>query len=325
MKQFKTQINSKKIIINSLFLLIFITFSQTNLYSQCQPYIKIDGNRVLANQTVAAGLALPFWLAETQTLAIDQMVNSISVIEFNVVGSTLEFSQVLSINSTSPQVVPGGKVWKIESISKQPTLSEVNGAAYSNVGTYTFTVPLCASYICVEAWGGGGGGGAGNTSYAYGGGGGGGGGYGQGCFTVSPGSNYTVTVGDGGNGGNGGSAGAVGGTTSVGALITATGGNGGAAGTTSAGGIGGTGGTSTASVYVAGGVGGNGALGGSNRNGGIGGNSGSGPDLNGGIGGAGGLNGFVGNTGSTPGAGGGGGAYDYAGGKGAPGRVIIRW
>jgi len=328
----KQLIYINKIFIIALFLSILVG-TTNKLFSQCQPYIKIDGNKVLANQTVAAGLALPYWLKENQTLAVDQMVNSISVIEFNVVnGNSLEFSQVLSITSTTPQQVPTGKVWKIESISKQPALSEINGAAYSDVGTYTFIVPSCASYICVEVWGGGGGGGGGHGTSGYGGGGGGGGGYGKGCFSVTPGDSYTVIVGSGGAGGspgNPGGNGSAGGTSSVGSLISATGGNGGGGGGTSAGGSGGTGGTSTGGIVnISGGMGENGGIGGNTRYGGKGGNSGSGPDLNGGMGGAKVItnnpNGN-GNNGSLPGGGGSGGYYNYAGGIGAPGRVIITW
>ena len=80
----KQLIYINKIFIIALFLSILVG-TTNKLFSQCQPYIKIDGNKVLANQTVAAGLALPYWLKENQTLAVDQMVNSISVIEFNVV------------------------------------------------------------------------------------------------------------------------------------------------------------------------------------------------------------------------------------------------
>ena len=322
-------------------LCIFLFNVPESLFSQCQPYIKINGKRVLANQTVAAGLSLPLWLSENQTLAVDQMVNSISVIEFNVTGSTLEFSNVLSITSTTPQVVPAGKVWKIESISKKPVLSDEDyGVAYTNAGTYTFVVPSCASYICIEVWGGGGGGGGGyyyynsysGSYYYYGGGGGGGGGYGQGCFNVTPGSNYTVTVGAAGAGGaygNPASAGGAGGTSSVGSLISATGGNGGGGGVSGVPGTGGTGGTSTASVYVAGGNGQNGI----GPNGGTGGSSGSGPALNGGAGGAGGIYASSitpGSKGSVPGGGGGGGYGNgssscSSGGSGACGGVIITW
>ncbi len=307
-------------------LCIFLFNVPESLFSQCQPYIKINGDKVLANQTIAAGLSLPFWLSENQTLAVDQMVNSISVIEFNVTGSTLEFSNILLITSTTPQAVPAGKVWKVESISKKPALSEVYGAAYSDAGTYTFVVPPCASYICIEVWGGGGGGGGGYQSASIrSGGGGGGGGYGQECFNVTPGSNYTVTVGAGGAGGAGGTsatAGSAGGTSSVGILISAIGGNGGGAATSGSNGTGGTGGTSTASVYVAGGKGQNG----SGSYGGNGGSSGSGPARNGGAGGAGGINDAVGSKGSVPGGGGGGGGYySNAGGSGACGGVIITW
>jgi hypothetical protein len=282
-------------------------------WSQCQPYIRVDGNIVIANQTTPTGITLPLWLREGQTLAAEQMVHSISVIEFSVNGTALEFSDVLSVTSTTPQAVPAGKVWKVESIVKQPASGTNNSVTYTQAGTYTFTVPSCANYICIEVWGGGGGGG-GATSGS--GGAGGGGGYGQGCFVVTPGSNHTVQVGAGGGGRSGVNAGISGGTSSVGTLISATGGGGGAAG---GGGLGGAGGTSTAPVSFAGGSGGNGNA--SSCNGGSGGAGG-----NGGVGGQSTCN--QGNAGTAPGGGGSSGntnGSQYSGGSGALGRVLISW
>src|SRR5262245_9373325 len=127
-------------------LLIFLLQS-SRAGAQCQPYLYIDGNIVLANQTVTAGLELPTWLKSGQTLAAGQMVHSISVIEFTVNGTSLEFSQVLTVTST--QTVPSGKVWKVESLAKKAALTESYGATYSSPGTYNFTVPSCAEYICI--------------------------------------------------------------------------------------------------------------------------------------------------------------------------------
>ena len=145
-------------IFNCLLLMGVFSFS-VKVYSQCQPYIQLDGNMMIANSITTSGITLPFWLKETQTLAADQMVNSISVIEFTINAQTksLEFSQTLSVSTV--QTVPAGKVWKVESIFKKPSLSSANGAVYSGAGTYSLTIPLCASYICIEAWGSGGGGG----------------------------------------------------------------------------------------------------------------------------------------------------------------------
>lgn len=294
-----------------LTLILLVNVTAVNIaFSQCQPYIKIDGNVIIANQTVATGIALPVWLKANQTLAADQMVNSISVVEFTVNGSALEFSQVLSVTTSS--TVPSGKVWKVESIIKMPSLGSASGVTYSAAGTRTFTVPSCANYICIEVWGAGGGGHCSAASNGSGGS-GGGGGYGQECFSVTPGTSYTVTIGAGGNG-SGGS----GGSSSVGSLISATGGTGGAFGPSGAGGVGG---TSSATVNISGGDGLAGGASYSNaKAGGAGGNGGAGGDGDG-------YNG--GKPGVAPGGGGGAGGYVnsacHAGGAGAPGQVKITW
>ncbi len=61
----------------------------------------------------------------------------------------------------------------------------------------TFTVPAGITTIVVECWGGGGGGG-GNNGFDTAGSGGSGGSYAKKTMTVTPGTNYTVTVGAGG-------------------------------------------------------------------------------------------------------------------------------
>lgn len=66
----------------------------------------------------------------------------------------------------------------------------------------TFTVPAGVTSVIVECWGGGGAGGAATGNPAAGGG-GAGGSYAIKVLTVSPGNNYTVTVGTGGIGGSG--------------------------------------------------------------------------------------------------------------------------
>src|SRR4051812_30848265 len=213
-----------------LFFFLALCSNNNESLAQCQPYIKIDGVMTIANTTSQTGITLPFWLKEGQTLAADQMVQSISVIEFTVNANALEFSQVRKI--TTVQTVPVGKVWKIESIGKTASLSNTNGALYSSVGTYSLTVPNCASYLCIEVWGGGGGGN--NSTVAAGG--GGGGAYGQGCFTVTPGTVLTVVL---GNAGTVGAPGTAGGTSSVNGTGVSISASGGAAGGTSAGGAGG--------------------------------------------------------------------------------------
>lgn len=315
-----------KNLIISLFITfnILLQFSNINkLQSQCQPYIKIDGNMVLANQTITAGLALPFWLKENQTLEVFQMVKSISVIEFTENNNSLEYSRVISIdaNSTPSEcTVPVGKVWKIESISKTPSLSSSNGAVFSGAGSYTLTIPDCASYICIEAWGSGGGGGGCNSSYYYGGG-GGGGGYGQGCFAVSPSTDLFITIGSAGvttynaDGGNASPTTIIGG----GINISVAGGFGGQK--SSSGGAGGAGGSviTGTSVQVAG------SYGVTYGNGGAAGGS---PTSMGGHGGSLGNKTAIINDAAIPGGGGGGMFYSSGqinGGAAAPGRVIVTW
>lgn len=279
-------------------------------FSQCLPFIKVDTFVVSANQTVPLGINLPLWLKAGQTIAPVQMVNEISAIEFTVNGTALEFSQVLTI--TNSVTVPAGKVWKVEAIMKQYTSGTANSVTYTVPGTYSFKVPGCASYICIEAWSGGGSGGT-DAASGCSGGGGGGGAYGQQCYTVTPGATYSVVVGAGGNASYGG-AGSAGGNSSFGTLMTVTGGTGGAAG---CGGTGGTGGSTSATLEMPGQNGNNGYGSGSNGKGGNGGN--------GGAGGAGSPN--TGTDGTYPGGGGGGGNHYYGSrsGAGAAGKVIVTW
>ncbi len=96
-----------------------IVFTAELANSQCNFYIKIDGNQVYAEGAAsAAGLQLPVWLKAGQTLQTDVNVHSISVLEFTINGSALAYSQTLSVTSTL-STVPAGKTWKIESIIKE--------------------------------------------------------------------------------------------------------------------------------------------------------------------------------------------------------------
>lgn len=292
---------------------IFIITNSNKTFGQCQPYIMIDTNAV--DPTT---LDLPFWLHEGQTLDMNNAVTSISVVEFTINGATLEFSAVLSINSN--QTVPAGKVWKVESIAMLPLIGTVlTTTSYTTAGVHSFTVPNCTNYICIEVWGAGGGGGGGNSGSNSNGGGGGGGSYGSGCFTVTPGSIISVTVGSAGTAGTPTVNGGVGGTTSVGTLISAGGGAGGIQGGTT-GGAGGAGGTCSAMINLPGNSGTNGSTGSCNAGAG-------GAGANGGVGGTPGCN--TGGTGGYPGGGGGGGNVNggspYSGGKGGVGKVTISW
>src|SRR5665647_16017 len=70
---------------------------------------------------------------------------------------------------------------------------------YTSSGT--FTVPAGVTSVTIECWGGGGAGGGVKSNGNYGGAGGAGGAYASKVITVTPGSTYTVNVGQGGNGG----------------------------------------------------------------------------------------------------------------------------
>jgi hypothetical protein len=279
-------------------------------YSQIQPYLLIDNVNTQFNS-----VSLPYWLKEGQTIGLGSNSKSLSVLEFNINGTNLEFSRVLSVTSTL--TVPTNKVWKIEGIgllesnnvsivnfsnnSSTSTTNPLNlptiyqsPAKYNSIGVYNWKVPPGVTSICVEVWGGGGKGGNGFSAPSpsnRGGGGGGGGGYGYQCFSVIPGSNYLVTVG---------------GDSSFGNLISATGGGNGGNATSTLPGVGGIGGVSSASFNISGSNGTSGSFG-----------------LDGGQGGQGGIgiNGAYQNNGGLGGCG----CSPNNGSNGNIGQVIIYW
>ena len=182
------------------------------------------------------------------------------------------------------------------------TLALSNSATYTSSGS--FTVPACATNICIDAWGPGGLGA--NSTTTFGGGGGCGGGYSQGCITVTPGTDYTITIGSGFSGTS----------TSVSSLgIVAN--SGGTATVGQSGGAGGAGGIGSTANGL---VGGNGTSG-------CGGTGGKGGGPGGGAGATGGCSsGSGGNFGNDPGGGGGGTiCCGGGGGWGIHGEVIITW
>lgn len=200
----------------------------------------------------------------------------------------------------------------------------------------TFTVPTGVTEITVQVWGGGGKGGTttGNNNYC---GGGGGGAYSSSILSVTAGTSYTFTV------GNGSTTTAPGGDSWFGSATTvmAKGGNS-VANNTLNGVTGGAASSGFGSVKFSGGNGGNG-LGNPTRLGGGGGssagsaangNNGAGQTpgaapANGGAGGTGGSNNGNGQQGLIPGGGGGGAATQNSGsnngGAGANGQVKITW
>ena len=294
-----------------LFLSTFLIFVSV-LNAQKTPTLLIDGTPV----KFQGDLSLPYWVSAGKTIAFSVDAISASVLEFNIDSNELQFNQVIHL--TTSGTVPTGKAWKIEAIGLGPNSPEIPTSGFSTAvtptiftspvtfstsGTYSWIVPPGITNICIEAWGGGGNGGDGNYPANYHGGGGGGGAYGYDCFTVIPGTNYTITVGSQAQ------------ASSAGTLIVANGGtNGGSAGS-SYHGIPGVGGNSVATFNI------NGA------DGSLGSVSTGGTAGNGGLGGFGSLY-TPGGDGQFPGGGGGGGGSSSSyqqryGGDAADGQIII--
>ena len=302
-------------------LLLFTSF----LTAQVTPTLIIDNVN-----TQFSNVSLPYWLKAGQTINIGNNAKSVSILEFNVNGTALEFSQ--AINLTSTQTVPQSKVWKIEGIglTLQNTSipsSSIGASSSSNSnlqlptifqspkkfetpGIYNWTVPPGVNSICVEVWGAGGNGSNGTDGWS--GGGGGGGGYGYQCFSVLPGTIYIIKVGSNGDSTQGSS--------SFDTIITATGGTD-ASNLDHTGGIGGSSSSTIVGLYSI--LGGNGPT----PIYGISGGSRGGDGGNGGLGGNYATNVNGGQAGFAPGGGGGGcdQSLGNSGGRGARGQVYIYW
>lgn len=185
----------KSILIITTFIFSGIVFTQTTI-----PFIKIDGDTISALNEAQGGLRLPFWLDSSQTLEIGDGVKSISVIEFDVSGGSLAYSDV--VNVTTIQTVPANRVWKVESIAKDNAagvafanstspfdFSGKNRVLFDGVGDYEFVIPPGITSINVQAWGAGGG----SRSSTPG----AGGGYAITNLTVTPSTTIYVRVGAG--------------------------------------------------------------------------------------------------------------------------------
>jgi hypothetical protein len=295
-------------------------------FGQSDPVLLIDGSK----STFRAGISLPYWLKEGQSIGLGSRVKSVSAIEFITDSVNLRFYRVLNINST--QTVPSKRVWKLEAIALDTTVSSVSNSSvtqgpqlsngsvlslfqspktFSSPGSHSWVVPPGITKICVELWGAGGRGSSGGVNLIPGSG-GGGGGYGYQCITVVPGTVYSLKVGfAGGDTATGYS--------SFSNLFRANAGKNAVANSP------GSGGTANTTYAISGGPGANPV----SNTGGVGGAAG-----NGGAGGFGGsycgLNGNYGSAGVSPGGGGGGGCYTpYVGAgdgnAGADGRIIIYW
>lgn len=209
--------------------------------------------------------------------------------------------------------------------------------SFTTPGSYTFTPPLDATTLIIEAWGGGGGGGSGQSSGAgnAAGAGGGGGGYARGSVPITL-NSYSLAVGAGGTANNNGTESWFQDTTT----IFAAGGTGGGWGPTIgtggtaniggdaaySGGSGGTGYDTATPRNRRGGGGGGSAFNYANGENGTDGTNRAGSGIGGAgsaYGGNGGSNTGNGTPGGVPGAGGGGAGYRGTGGNGGDGRVIV--
>jgi hypothetical protein len=212
-------------------------------------------------------------------------------------------------------LISDGSVWQVAFYQS----GGVKGmAVFGAAGTYSWTCPNGTSTV-KETVTGAGAGGAGGTS-GVGGGNGGAGGTAIGLAPVTPGTSYTIIVGNGGGGGAAGNNSGSNGTSSSGLGLSATGGlsgnNNGSVGSGGGGGVG-SGGT----VILAGGFGSDGCGGGVSAQGGLGGSSYWGGGGRAAIG----YDASVQN-GRAPGSGGGAGyGSTTAGGRGQDGVVLLEY
>jgi hypothetical protein len=205
---------------------------------------------------------------------------------------------------------------------------EVDGAAYTTAGSYTWVAPAGKAIVFVSCVGGGAGG-SGAFAGSTGGGGGGAGAYViRQAVAITPSSGYTVTVGAAGTGGAASNLGTSGGASSfVGDNATVSCNGGSASGSSGVGGAGGTasGTAIAASGSTGGGIGQSSAGGaGANQSAATGGGGGGNPF---GVGGNGSGSGVGGNATGRGSAGGGGFSSGtlYAGGNGSAGLVYLEW
>ena len=296
-------------------------FISAVLLTQClgRTWAQNDANLIIDgdNRVFKGSSSFPYWLKASQTINVGPGTASISILEFKIdtVNGNLSFSKPIIVETSSR--VPLFHTWKIEAVAfLDNSMVGTKPAVFSSPaiygpGTHTWTVPPGVTRVCVEVWGSGGNGADGDWQSGDGGGGGGGGAYGYSCFTLQPGSQHEVKVGNTSSGSSFDST-----------LLFANGGS------NAVGKVGGNGGTSNGSIIKIAGSSGNSAGGTCGENGGNGGNGGTG-----GKGGCFNWQGiyFPGAHGTGLGFGGGGGGTvvgsrtNYSGQGGGPGKVVIHW
>lgn len=100
----------------TLIMFVFSLFLINNVSSQNFPSIIVDGEEVL----IPDFAMFPFWLNTGQTIEIGANTKFISVVQYNEVptasanGNDLIYENVVKV--TAQQLVPSGKVWKVESV-----------------------------------------------------------------------------------------------------------------------------------------------------------------------------------------------------------------
>jgi hypothetical protein len=95
--------------IQQTILLIILFGSFTSANAQKVPSLIIDSTEIQFSE-----VSMPYWLKAGQKIGLGVNAKTVSVLEFTINGTALDFSRVLSI--TSNQTVPTNKAWKIEGI-----------------------------------------------------------------------------------------------------------------------------------------------------------------------------------------------------------------
>jgi hypothetical protein len=280
-------------------------------------YVSAASGNVILTLPQQSGVSSSGFIKEYIILRTDTSGNTVTINPYS--GETIggASSVTVVIGSTRHIIGNGGTDWKVNTYTSALPVTLTQGLFSVQVFTSsgTWTKPSGIFKARVQLVGGGGGG----SSANYVGGGGAAGGYSEEIIDVSAVSTVTVTIGSGGAGAAiGVTPGGNGGTTSFGSYLSATGGGGG--------------------YYLNGGIGGVGGEGSGGDINGQGGDGGKAPveanyQIAGGQGGAsyfggggqGGIYGafLSGNPGRAYGSGGGGSSYNYAGGAGKAGIVIV--
>lgn len=179
------------------FYFVGATKSGTNAASATADFVSTIVGRLPADGSVnnggwGLGNTTPFYYNKSEATTSDATAPTITSTSFTSNAETISPAATSTITATSYNQ------WSSKSITAQPSYGS---ELYTIPGTYTWICPAGVTSVSIAAVGGGGGGAyGGNTNY-YGAGGGGGGLGWQNNYGTTPGSGYTVVVGDRGAGG----------------------------------------------------------------------------------------------------------------------------